>query len=125
MFLDDVGFVYSVAGNCFHAVEVPRQHLMICGCYKPVLIIFLRFESYLVSGLTTGSVKGSKKAINVLKMNDRGDLRCQPAVSILISGTGTQVLQMGLWHLDKAEHGFSFVVKCSMVEWAAHCFSAK
>ena len=61
--------------------EVPRQHLMAGAVIAtlPVLVIFLWFEKYLVSGLTAGSVKGdgvtnllNEQAIAILKKNDRG-----------------------------------------------------
>ena len=39
--------------------ETPRQYLMAGSVVTlPILIIFVYFEKYLVSGLTAGSVKG-------------------------------------------------------------------
>ena len=40
--------------------ETPRQYLMAGSVVVtlPILIIFVYFEKYLVSGLTAGSVKG-------------------------------------------------------------------
>ena len=61
MFLDDVNlFTLSRGIVSLDSSEVPRQHLMAGSVVAtiPVLIIFLWFERYLVSGLTTGSVKG-------------------------------------------------------------------
>ena len=58
---DDVNlFTLSRGIVSLDSSEVPRQHLMAGSVVAtiPVLIIFLWFERYLVSGLTTGSVKG-------------------------------------------------------------------
>ena len=40
--------------------ETPRQYLMAGSVIVtvPVLLIFIYFEKYLISGLTSGSVKG-------------------------------------------------------------------
>ena len=61
MFLDDVKlFTLSRGIVSLNSSEVPRQHLMAGAVIAttPVLIIFLWFERFLVSGLTAGSVKG-------------------------------------------------------------------
>jgi multiple sugar transport system permease protein len=61
MFLDDVQlFTLSRGIVSLNSSEVPRQHLMAGAVIAttPVLIIFLWFERFLVSGLTAGSVKG-------------------------------------------------------------------
>lgn len=61
MFLDDPAiFTLSRAVVSLNNSEVPRQHLM-AGAVTvtiPVLVLFLCFERFLVSGLTAGSVKG-------------------------------------------------------------------
>jgi len=61
MFLDDLDiFTLSRGVVSLNSSEVPRQHLMAGSVVAtvPVLVIFLWFEKYLVSGLTAGSVKG-------------------------------------------------------------------
>ena len=61
MFLDDVKlFTLSRGIVSLNSSEVPRQHLMAGAVIAttPVLIIFLWFERFLVTGLTAGSVKG-------------------------------------------------------------------
>ena len=61
MFLDDVKlFTLSRGIVSLNSAEVPRQHLMAGAVIAttPVLVIFLWFERFLVSGLTAGSVKG-------------------------------------------------------------------
>lgn len=61
MFLDDLDiFTLSRGVVSLNSSEVPRQHLMAGAVVAtlPVLVIFLWFEKYLVSGLTAGSVKG-------------------------------------------------------------------
>ena len=61
MFLDDFQiFTLSRGVVSLNSSEVPRQHLMAGSVVAtvPVLVIFLWFERYLVSGLTAGSVKG-------------------------------------------------------------------
>ena len=61
MFLDDVKlFTLSRGIVSLNSSEVPRQHLMAGAVIAttPVLVIFLWFERFLVSGLTAGSVKG-------------------------------------------------------------------
>ncbi len=61
MFLDDVKiFTLSRGIVSLDSTEVPRQHLMAAAVVAtvPVLFIFLWFEKFLVSGLTSGSVKG-------------------------------------------------------------------
>jgi multiple sugar transport system permease protein len=61
MFLDDLEmFTLSRGVVSLNSSEVPRQHLMAGAVVAtvPVLMVFLWFERYLVSGLTAGSVKG-------------------------------------------------------------------
>ncbi len=61
MFLDSVEiFTLSRGVVSLNSSEVPRQHLMAGSVIAtiPVLVIFLWFERFLVSGLTAGSVKG-------------------------------------------------------------------
>ncbi|MEP0521289.1 MAG: carbohydrate ABC transporter permease [Hyphomicrobiales bacterium] len=61
MFLDNVEiFTLSRGVVSLNSSEVPRQHLMAGAVVAtiPVLVIFLWFERFLVSGLTAGSVKG-------------------------------------------------------------------
>jgi len=61
MFLDDLDiFTLSRGVVSLNSSEVPRQHLMAGAVVAtlPVLVIFLWFEKYLVSGLTAGGVKG-------------------------------------------------------------------
>ena len=61
MFLDDIKiFTLSRGIVSLNSTEVPRQHLMAASVVAtvPVLFIFLWFEKFLVSGLTSGSVKG-------------------------------------------------------------------
>jgi len=61
MFLDDIKmFTLSRGIVSLNSSEVPRQHLMAGAVIAtvPVLFVFLWFERFLVSGLTTGSVKG-------------------------------------------------------------------
>ena len=61
MFLDDVKlFTLSRGIVSLDSSEVPRQHLMAGSVIAtlPVLMLFLWFERFLVSGLTSGSVKG-------------------------------------------------------------------
>ena len=59
MFLDDNDIFTLKRGYLINSSEVPRQHLMAGAVVAiPVLVIFLWFEKYLVSGLTAGSVKG-------------------------------------------------------------------
>ena len=61
MFLDDIKiFTLSRGIVSLDSTEVPRQHLMAASVVAtvPVLYIFLWFEKFLVSGLTSGSVKG-------------------------------------------------------------------
>ena len=61
MFLDDIKlFTLSRGIVSLNSSEVPRQHLMAGAgiATAPVLLLFLWFERFLVSGLTTGSVKG-------------------------------------------------------------------
>ena len=61
MFLDDIKlFTLSRGIVSLNSSEVPRQHLMAGSVIAtvPVLLLFLWFERFLVTGLTTGSVKG-------------------------------------------------------------------
>ncbi|GIR78279.1 MAG: hypothetical protein CM15mP80_09040 [Alphaproteobacteria bacterium] len=61
MFLDDIKlFTLSRGIVSLNSSEVPRQHLMAGAVIAtaPVLLLFLWFERFLVSGLTKGSVKG-------------------------------------------------------------------
>ncbi len=61
MFLDDLDmFTLSRGVVSLNSSEVPRQHLMAGAVIAtvPVLVLFLWFERFLVSGLTAGSVKG-------------------------------------------------------------------
>ena len=61
MFLDNIDiFTLSRGVVSLNSSEVPRQHLMAGAVIAtvPVLVIFLWFERFLVSGLTAGSVKG-------------------------------------------------------------------
>ncbi len=61
MFLDNVDiFTLSRGVVSLNSSEVPRQHLMAGAVIAtvPILVIFLWFERFLVSGLTAGSVKG-------------------------------------------------------------------
>ena len=61
MFLDDIKiFTLSRGIVSLDSTEVPRQHLMAASVVAtvPVLFIFLWFEKFLVSGLTSGGVKG-------------------------------------------------------------------
>ena len=61
MFLDDIKlFTLSRGIVSLNSSEVPRQHLMAGAVIAtaPVLLLFLWFERFLVSGLTSGSVKG-------------------------------------------------------------------
>ncbi len=61
MFLDSPEiFTLSRAVVSLNSSEVPRQHLMAGAVIVtiPVLVIFLWFERFLVTGLTAGSVKG-------------------------------------------------------------------
>ena len=61
MFLDSPEiFTLPRAVVSLNSSEVPRQHLMAGAVIVtiPVLVIFLWFERFLVSGLTAGSVKG-------------------------------------------------------------------
>ncbi len=61
MFLDTPEiFTLSRAVVSLNSSEVPRQHLMAGAVIVtiPVLVIFLWFERFLVTGLTAGSVKG-------------------------------------------------------------------
>ncbi len=61
MFLDDPGiFTLSRGVVSLNSSEVPRQYLMAGAVVAtvPILVIFLWFERFLVSGLTAGSVKG-------------------------------------------------------------------
>ena len=61
MFLDNVDiFTLSRGIVSLNSSEVPRQHLMAGAVVAtiPVLVLFLWFERFLVSGLTAGSVKG-------------------------------------------------------------------
>ena len=61
MFLDNIDiFTLSRGVVSLNSSEVPRQHLMAGAVVAtvPVLVIFLWFERFLVSGLTAGSVKG-------------------------------------------------------------------
>lgn len=61
MFLDNIDvFTLSRGVVSLNSSEVPRQHLMAGAVIAtiPVLVLFLWFERFLVSGLTAGSVKG-------------------------------------------------------------------
>ncbi len=61
MFLDSPeNFTLSRGVVSLNSSEVPRQHLMAGAVIVtvPVLVIFLWFERFLVTGLTAGSVKG-------------------------------------------------------------------
>ena len=61
MFLDDLNlFTLSRGIVSLNDSEVPRQHLMAGSVIAtiPVIILFLILEKFLVSGLTSGSVKG-------------------------------------------------------------------
>ena len=61
MFLDNIEiFTLSRGVVSLNSSEVPRQHLMAGAVVTtiPVLVLFLWFERFLVSGLTAGSVKG-------------------------------------------------------------------
>jgi multiple sugar transport system permease protein len=61
MFLDNID-LFTLARGVYSldSSEVPRQHLMAGAVIAtvPVLVLFLWFERFLVSGLTAGSVKG-------------------------------------------------------------------
>jgi hypothetical protein len=111
MFLDDVKiFTLSRGIVSLDSTEVPRQHLMAAAVVAtvPVLFIFLWFEKFLVSGLTSGKCERLemnemiKEAINVLKENDRGGYtvptsRLYPFQWNWDSG----FTAMGLWHFNK------------------------
>jgi len=61
MFIDSPEiFTLSRAVVSLNSSEVPRQHLMAGAVIVtiPVLVLFLWFERFLVTGLTAGSVKG-------------------------------------------------------------------
>ena len=61
MFLDDPKiFTLSRGVVSLNSSEVPRQHLMAGAVIAtvPILVLFLWFERFLVTGLTAGSVKG-------------------------------------------------------------------
>jgi len=61
MFLDDPAiFTLSRGMVSLDSSEVPRQYLMAGAVVVtvPIMVIFLWFERYLVTGLTAGSVKG-------------------------------------------------------------------
>ncbi|MBM7069653.1 carbohydrate ABC transporter permease [Actibacterium sp. 188UL27-1] len=61
MFLDNVQLYTLSRGIAdLNTAEVPRQHLMAGAVIAtiPVLVLFLWFERFLVTGLTAGSVKG-------------------------------------------------------------------
>lgn len=61
MFLDNIDmFTLSRGVVSLNSSEVPRQHLMAGAVIAtvPVMVLFLWFERFLVSGLTSGSVKG-------------------------------------------------------------------
>ncbi|MCI5078068.1 carbohydrate ABC transporter permease [Oricola sp.] len=61
MFLDNIDmFTLSRGVVSLNSSEVPRQHLMAGAVIAtvPVLVLFLWFERFLVSGLTAGGVKG-------------------------------------------------------------------
>ncbi|WP_246272846.1 carbohydrate ABC transporter permease [Oricola thermophila] len=61
MFLDNLDmFTLSRGVVSLNSSEVPRQHLMAGAVIAtvPVLVLFLWFERFLVSGLTAGGVKG-------------------------------------------------------------------
>jgi len=61
MFLDSPDiFTLSRGVQSLNSSEIPRQHLMAGAVIAtvPVLILFLWFERFLVTGLTAGSVKG-------------------------------------------------------------------
>ncbi len=61
MFLDDLNlFTLSRGIVSLNDSEVPRQHLMAGSVVAtiPIIILFLILEKFLVSGLTSGSVKG-------------------------------------------------------------------
>lgn len=61
MFLDSPAiFTLSRGVVSLNSSEVPRQHLMAGAVITtiPILVVFLWFERFLVSGLTAGSVKG-------------------------------------------------------------------
>jgi multiple sugar transport system permease protein len=61
MFLDDPNlFTLSRGIVSLNSSEVPQQHLMAGAVIAtiPIMIIFIYLEKFLISGLTTGSVKG-------------------------------------------------------------------
>ncbi len=61
MFLDDIDlFTLSRGIVSLNDSEIPRQHLMAGSVIAtiPVIILFLILEKFLISGLTSGSVKG-------------------------------------------------------------------
>ena len=61
MFLDDPNlFTLSRGIISLNSSEVPQQHLMAGAVIAtiPIMIIFIYLEKFLISGLTTGSVKG-------------------------------------------------------------------
>ena len=61
MFLDDPNlFTLSRGIISLNSSEVPQQHLMAGAVIAtiPIMIIFIYLERFLISGLTTGSVKG-------------------------------------------------------------------
>ena len=60
MFLDEQLFTLSRGIVSLNSSEALRQHLMAGAVIAttPVLVLFLWFERFLVSGLTAGSVKG-------------------------------------------------------------------
>merc|ERR1711991_115166 len=61
MFLDDPNlFTLSRGIISLNSSEVPQQHLMAGAVIAtiPIMMIFIYLEKFLISGLTTGSVKG-------------------------------------------------------------------
>ena len=61
MFLDDPNlFTLSRGIISLNSSEVPQQHLMAGAVIAtiPIMFIFIYLERFLISGLTTGSVKG-------------------------------------------------------------------
>ena len=86
----------------------PRQHLMAGAVIAMACpFLFLWFERFLVSGLTTGSVmdkngKSDEEAINIIKIMIVAATRCPPIGCIPINGIGILgFTALGIWHFNK------------------------